>query len=101
VFVGEVAASILPSWAPIAARRRGVPLLETERRWQLERRGRYVEFNLLHDRRVRFGLAGGRIESVMVSAPPLVAWRYGPAGPAAGSEEEALVAALRTPRAWV
>lgn len=63
------------------------------------RRGRYLEFNLTVDRGVKFGLDGGRVESIMVSAPPLVAWKYNVV-PAPGSEEERLVQALAAPREW-
>ena len=66
----------LPSWMPIVERRREMAVTEEERAWQLLRRGRYLEFNLLYDRGVKFGLEGGRIESIMVSAPPLISWRY-------------------------
>ena len=58
-----------------------------------------MEFNLLYDRGVRFGLDGGRVESIMVSAPPLIAWKYN-AVPEEGSAEAQLLDALRTPRAW-
>jgi coproporphyrinogen III oxidase len=50
------------------------PGAQAQRQWQLLRRGRYIEFNLLYDRGIKFGLDGGRIESIMVSAPPLIAW---------------------------
>ena len=72
----EVGESIVPSWSPIVAAQRAREFGENHRRWQLIRRGRYIEFNLLYDRGVRFGLEGGRMESIMVSAPPLVAWKY-------------------------
>ncbi len=59
-----------------------------------------MEFNLLYDRGVKFGLDGGRMESIMVSAPPLIAWRYNvQAEP--GSEEAKLIEVLGKPRAWV
>lgn len=98
-FVRDVAQNILPSWAPLVARHRRDPFTPAQRDWQLLRRGRYLEFNLLYDRGVKFGLAGGRIESIMVSAPPLVAWRYNVAA-APGSEEARLEAVLRQPRDW-
>ena len=71
-FARAVCENWVPAYAPIVARRRGMAYGERERQWQLQRRGRYLEFNLLYDRGVRFGLDTGRIESIMVSAPPLV-----------------------------
>ncbi|KAJ9528200.1 hypothetical protein QJQ45_014161 [Haematococcus lacustris] len=73
-FTQDVGRGILPSWQHIAETRGGHPFTQAEREWQLLRRGRYLEFNLLYDRGVRFGLDGGRMESIMVSAPPLIAW---------------------------
>jgi len=66
-FVRDVAEGFMPSYLPIANRRRTLAYGEAERQWQLLRRGRYLEFNLLYDRGVKFGLDGGRIESIMVS----------------------------------
>jgi len=98
-FVKAVGRGILPSWRQIAEARQQQAFSEDQRQWQLLRRGRYLEFNLLYDRGVKFGLDGGRVESIMVSAPPLIAWRYR-AEPAPGSEEARLLDVLQEPRAW-
>lgn len=66
-FVKDVAEGFMPSYLPIANSKRTLRYGERERQWQLLRRGRYLEFNLLYDRGVKFGLDGGRIESIMVS----------------------------------
>ena len=93
--------AILPSaYGPIVERRRGLPFGDRERHFQLVRRGRYAEFNLVHDRGTLFGLqTGARIESVLMSLPPLAAWDYAPEY-AAGSFEAHLLAMLE-PRDWV
>jgi coproporphyrinogen III oxidase len=99
-FVKDCASSFLAAWLPIAERRRALAYGEAERRWQEIRRGRYVEFNLLHDRGTLFGLeTGGRTESILVSLPPSVRWVYDHRPPR-GSEEARLVDALRSPRDW-
>ena len=99
-FVKDCAASFLPSWLPIAERRRDAPYGDAERGWQEIRRGRYVEFNLLHDRGTVFGLeTGGRTESILMSLPPRVRWVYDHR-PAEASEEARLVDVLRHPRPW-
>src|SRR5207245_8350458 len=72
--VGE---HFLPAYLPILERRRSLPYGERERDFQAYRRGRYVEFNLVYDRGTLFGLqSGGRTESILMSLPPLVKWRY-------------------------
>jgi len=98
-FVRDVAEGFMPSYLPIANLRRTLAYGEAERQWQLLRRGRYLEFNLLYDRGVRFGLDGGRIESIMVSAPPLVAWKYNVV-PEQGSREAELLKVLQKPQSW-
>jgi coproporphyrinogen III oxidase len=90
----------LPAYLPIVERRKDAPHGERERAFQLYRRGRYVEFNLVYDRGTLFGLqSGGRSESILMSLPPLVRWEYGYEAPA-GSEEARLAEYLR-PREWL
>ncbi|KAL0025908.1 hypothetical protein WJX77_002191 [Trebouxia sp. C0004] len=98
-FVKDVAEGMLSSWRDIATKRQATPFSDEQRQWQLLRRGRYLEFNLLYDRGVKFGLSGGRLESIMVSAPPLIAWRYNVV-PEAGSAEAELIAVLQKPVDW-
>ena len=69
--------AFLAAYAPIVERRKKQPYGERERNFQLYRRGRYVEFNLVYDRGTLFGLqSGGRTESILMSLPPLSAWEY-------------------------
>jgi coproporphyrinogen III oxidase len=96
-FAHACAEQMIPSWRPIVLQRGALQFSEEQRHWQKLRRGRYVEFNLLYDRGVRFGLDGGRMESIMVSAPPDVAWDY---QPAIGEAETEMVTVLREPLAW-
>ncbi len=99
-FVQGVARAFLPAYAPIAERRRGEPFTERERAFQLIRRGRYVEFNLVYDRGTHFGLqTGGRTESILMSLPPLVRWVYD-YHPEAGSREADALEFFR-PRDWL
>ena len=94
-------AAFLPAYLPILERRKDLAYDDALRHWQLVRRGRYVEFNLLHDRGTKFGLqTHGRIESILMSLPPLVRWDYDH-HPAPGSPEARLVEVLRTPREWL
>lgn len=98
-FTQSVAENLMASFLPIAERRRNVDYTDEQRHWQLLRRGRYLEFNLLYDRGVKFGLDGGRVESIMVSAPPMIAWDYNVV-PEEGSREEYLIDVLKSPREW-
>ena len=92
--------AFVPAYVPIVERRRGDRYGDDERRWQLQRRGRYVEFNLVYDRGTTFGLrTGGRIESILMSLPPLVRWDYDVQPP--GPREAALVEVLRSPVDWL
>ena len=76
-FAMDVCNGFMPSYLPIVKKRKDLLYSESQRHFQLLRRGRYVEFNLLYDRGVKFGLVpGGRVEAVLVSCPPLVAWDY-------------------------
>jgi coproporphyrinogen III oxidase len=99
-FARAVGEAFRKAWLPIAERRRATPFGERERAFQLLRRGRYVEFNLVYDRGTLFGLqTGGRAESILMSLPPLVRWEYG-WKPEPGSAEAALADWLR-PRDWL
>jgi coproporphyrinogen III oxidase len=92
--------AFLPAYAPIVERRRDAPYGERERDFQAYRRGRYVEFNLVWDRGTLFGLqSGGRAESILMSLPPEVKWRYRWV-PEPGSPESRLAAVLMPPRDW-
>lgn len=76
-FVGDGAATILAAYLPLVRHRFATPYGERERRWQLYRRGRYVEFNLALDRSTRFGLqTDGDIEAILMSLPPLARWEF-------------------------
>jgi coproporphyrinogen III oxidase len=98
--VKSVGACFLPAYLPIVERRRGTSYGERERAFQAYRRGRYVEFNLVHDRGTLFGLqSGGRTESILVSLPPRVTWRYD-WKPEPGSREAKLYTDFLAPRDW-
>lgn len=100
-FVTEVGNSFLASYIPIVERRKDTSYRKDHRDWQEVRRGRYVEFNLVHDRGTLFGLkTNGRIESILMSLPPIVQWKYNH-HPEEGSEEAKLIEVLKSPRTWV
>lgn len=99
-FVTEVGDSFLEAYLPIVERRKELPYTEQHLDWQQIRRGRYVEFNLVHDKGTLFGLkTGGRIESILMSLPPRVQWKYNHI-PEVGSPEAELISVLKTPREW-
>ncbi len=99
-FVLDAGAAFLPAYLPIAERRRDEPWGEREKDFQLVRRGRYVEFNLLFDRGTIFGLkTGGRTESILMSLPPRVHWAYAQV-PEPGTREAQLLDFLR-PQEWL
>ncbi len=93
--------AFLPSYLPIVEKRMDIPWNEKHRYWQEIRRGRYVEFNLMHDRGTLFGIkTNGRIESILMSLPPRVRWDYNyQLQP--GSEEEKLIKVLQKPKDWI
>ena len=100
-FVTEVGNSFLEGYVPIVEKRKLLPFTEAQRDWQEIRRGRYVEFNLVHDKGTLFGLkTNGRIESILMSLPPHVQWVYDHQ-PETGSEEEKLLNVLKNPIDWI
>jgi len=100
-FMRSVGDHFLPAYLPIVERRRSIAWGERQREFQLYRRGRYVEFNLVYDRGTLFGLqSGGRTESILMSLPPKVAWRYN-WQPEPGSEEARLYDIFLKPRDWL
>jgi len=99
-FLQSVGNAFFDAYLPIVARRMSLPYGEREREFQLYRRGRYVEFNLVYDRGTLFGLqSGGRTESILMSLPPRVRYEYG-YRPEAGSPEARLSEYLK-PREWL
>jgi len=95
--VGDV---FLDAYLPILERRKETPFAERQRQFQAYRRGRYVEFNLVYDRGTLFGLqSGGRTESILMSLPPRVEWRYDWT-PEPGSAESELYTKFLVPRDW-
>jgi coproporphyrinogen III oxidase len=100
-FLQSAGDSFLPAYCPIVRKRKDHPFGERQREFQLYRRGRYVEFNLIYDRGTIFGLqSGGRTESILMSLPPRVRWRYN-WQPEAGSPEERLYSDFLHPRDWL
>lgn len=100
-FMQSVGDHYLPAYLPIVSQRKSIPYTERERDFQLYRRGRYVEFNLVYDRGTLFGLqSGGRTESILMSLPPLVKWRYN-WQPKSNSPEARLYEVFLKPKAWV
>tara|TARA_S200000501_G_scaffold56766_1_gene46896 strand:+ start:2526 stop:3428 length:903 start_codon:yes stop_codon:yes gene_type:complete len=100
-FVTEIGDNFLDAYVPIVEKRKNIEYTEVHREWQEVRRGRYVEFNLIHDKGTLFGLkTKGRIESILMSLPPSVQWQYN-YKPDPKSKEEVLVNVLEKPQAWV
>ena len=100
-FVTAVGNSFLESYVPIVEKRKNMTYEKSHKNWQEIRRGRYVEFNLVHDRGTLFGLkTKGRIESILMSLPPLVQWKYN-YSPKEDSEEQKLIDVLTNPIDWV
>ncbi|MFT4698786.1 MAG: coproporphyrinogen III oxidase [Flavobacteriaceae bacterium] len=100
-FVTEIGNSFLNSYVPIVQKRKDTEYTKQQKDWQEIRRGRYVEFNLIHDKGTLFGLkTNGRIESILMSLPPKVQWHYNHE-PEKNSEEEKLLNVLKNPKNWL
>jgi len=100
-FVTEVGDSFLEAYVPIVIKRANIDFTTLQREWQEVRRGRYVEFNLVHDKGTLFGLkTNGRIESILMSLPPHVQWKYNH-HPEENSAEAKILEVLKNPKDWV
>lgn len=100
-FVTEVGNNFLDAYLPIVEKRKRLAYTKQQRDWQEVRRGRYVEFNLVHDKGTLFGLkTNGRIESILMSLPPHVQWKYD-YQPQPNSEEQKLIQTLQHPKNWI
>lgn len=101
-FIQDCLRSFLPSYLPILERRKDMAFTDKEKDWQQIRRGRYVEFNLVHDRGTSFGLntPGSRVENILMSLPLTASWKY-MHEPDPKSREQRLVDVLKEPKEWV
>lgn len=101
-FVSDCAHAVIPSYLPIVRRHKNDAYGERERQWQLLRRGRYVEFNLIYDRGTKFGLytPGARYESILMSLPLTARWEY-MHSPPPNSKEQKLIDILKNPKDWL
>ncbi|XP_022089912.1 oxygen-dependent coproporphyrinogen-III oxidase-like [Acanthaster planci] len=101
-FIQDCANAVIPSYVPMVKKHMNDGYGFREREWQLLRRGRYVEFNLVYDRGTKFGLftPQARIESILMSLPLSAKWKY-KHSPEEGSKEDELMKVLKTPRGWV
>ena len=100
-FITTIGDSFIEAYIPILNKRKNLDFTPENRTWQEIRRGRYVEFNLVHDKGTLFGLkTNGRMESILMSLPPTVQWRYD-YHPKQGSKEEELLNILKNPKNWI
>ena len=100
-FITQMGDAFLDAYLPIVQKRKILPYTDEQRQWQEIRRGRYVEFNLVHDKGTLFGLkTKGRIESILMSLPPTVQWAYD-VQPEENTEEAKLITVLKNPKTWV
>ena len=100
-FITQMGDAFLDAYLPIVQKRKILPYTSEQRQWQEIRRGRYVEFNLVHDKGTLFGLkTKGRIESILMSLPPTVQWTYD-VHPEENTEEAKLITVLKNPKTWV
>ena len=100
-FITQMGDAFLDAYLPIVQKRKILPYTDAQRQWQEIRRGRYVEFNLVHDKGTLFGLkTKGRIESILMSLPPTVQWAYD-VQPEENTEEAKLITVLKNPKTWV